>query len=113
MSLADVGIWASATLTIFHNAITAIFHRYETSLGPLSRFMGLVFGAGGHFMSTSVEKAVRDSPVCFVDISEESGASKPTYCQPRVVFLCSKAIYHTPSWLSAFGTPDPPLRRRG
>jgi hypothetical protein len=27
--------------------------------------------------------------------------------------ICSKAIYHAPSWLSAFGTPGPPLRGRG
>jgi hypothetical protein len=27
--------------------------------------------------------------------------------------LCSNAIYHAPSWLSAFGTPGPPLRGRG
>jgi hypothetical protein len=47
LSRADVGIRASATLIIFHNAVTAIFHRYETSFGPISRCMGLVFGDGG------------------------------------------------------------------
>jgi hypothetical protein len=31
----------------------------------------------------------------------------------RFATICSKAIYHAPSWLSAFGTPGPPLRRRG
>jgi hypothetical protein len=38
-------------------------------------------------MSTFVEEAVKGSPVFFVDIAEDNGASKPTCCRPRVLIL--------------------------
>jgi alpha-glucan, water dikinase len=58
----DVGLRASAALTIFRNAVTAIVDRYETSLGPIARCMGMAFGAEKDVISTFIEEAVRGGP---------------------------------------------------
>lgn len=58
----DVGLRAAAALNIIRNVLTEIVDRYTTSLGPLSKCMGMAFGADKEVVSTFIEEAVRGGP---------------------------------------------------
>jgi alpha-glucan, water dikinase len=58
----DVGLRAAAGLVSLRNVVTAIVDRYETSLGPIARCMGLSFGAEKQVVSTFIEESVRGGP---------------------------------------------------
>lgn len=58
----DVGLRAAAGMTIMRNALTDIIDRYASSLGPLSKCLGIAFGADKAIINTFIEESVRGGP---------------------------------------------------
>lgn len=58
----DVGLRASAGMTIMRNVLTDIVDRYSTKLDTLSKCLGLAFNTDKNVLSTFVEEAVRGGP---------------------------------------------------
>ena len=58
----DVGLRAAAGMIIMRNALTDIIDRYNSSLGPLSKCLGMAFGADKVIINTFIEEAVRGGP---------------------------------------------------
>lgn len=58
----DVGLRAAAGMTIMRNALTDIVDRYALQLGPLSKCLGMAFGAEKAVINTFIEESVRGGP---------------------------------------------------
>eukprot|EP00172_Hildenbrandia_rubra_P001632 Plantae.Rhodophyta-Hildenbrandia_rubra.ctg2205.p1 GENE.Plantae.Rhodophyta-Hildenbrandia_rubra.ctg2205~~Plantae.Rhodophyta-Hildenbrandia_rubra.ctg2205.p1 ORF type:complete len:1361 (+),score=243.71 Plantae.Rhodophyta-Hildenbrandia_rubra.ctg2205:378-4460(+) len=58
----DTGLRAAAGLTIIRNVLTEIIDRFNSKLGPLSKCLGIAFGATKEIYSTFIEECVRGGP---------------------------------------------------